>query len=227
MKTTINFTTPKTLFTMAALAVVSCLSACSKDDNNGPDQSSSAYIMATNTAEVSDAQDFYADNNKVNNSALAYSQSTAYVKVNAGSHQLQFKTSGSATVNSSASLNTENGKYYSVFYTDDKSTVTVTDDHTAPKSGKARVRFINLSSALNAAIDFGVTGGNKLISGLAYRAASAYNEIDAATKFSLYLAGSSDIKLDIPVTIEAGHIYTIYISGATTATLHYNLLVQD
>lgn len=226
MKTTINCTTPKTLFAVAALALTTCLSACSKSDNPAP-TTASAYVMATNSAEASDAQDFYSDNHKVSTSALAYTQSTAYIDVKAGSHQLQFKSSANATVNSSATLNAASGKYYSVFYTDDKSTVTTTDDHTAPQTGKARVRFINLSSALNAAVDFGITGSTKLVTNLAYKTASAYNDINAATKFSLYLAGSSTVKLDIPATIEAGHIYTIYISGATLATVHYNVLVQD
>jgi hypothetical protein len=227
MKTTINCTAPKTLFAVVALALATCLSACKKD-NQGPTMTTaSAYVMATNSAEASDAQDFYSDNNKVNTSALAYSQSTAYIDVKAGNHQLQFKSSANATVNSSATLNAGSGKYYSVFYTDDKSTVTTTDDHTAPQTGKARVRFINLSSALNAAVDFGITGGSKVVTSLAYKTASAYNDVSAATKFSLYLAGSSTVKLDIPATIEAGHIYTIYISGATVATIHYNVLVQD
>jgi hypothetical protein len=226
MKTKINFPTPKTLIAVAAVSIVACISACSKN-NDSIGASTSAYVMATNTAEASDAQDFYSDNKKVNTSALAYTQSTAYVNVKAGNHTLQFKSNVSATVNSSTTLNTQAGKYYSVFYTDDKSTVTTTDDHTAPKSGKARVRFINLSSALNSAIDFGITGGNKVITNLAYKTASAYSDIDAATKFSLYLAGTNTVSLDIPVTIEAGHIYTIYISGATQATIHYHVLVQD
>ncbi|HEY9532912.1 MAG TPA: DUF4397 domain-containing protein [Mucilaginibacter sp.] len=226
MKTKINFTTPKTLLAVAALSIVTCLSACSKN-NDSIGTNASAYVMATNTAEASDAQDFYSDNKKVNSSALAYTQSTAYVNVKAGNHNLQFKSNSSATVNSSTTLNTQAGKYYSVFYTDDKSTVTATDDHTAPKSGKARVRFINLSSALTSAVDFGVTGGNKMITSLAYRSASAYSDVDAATKFSLYAAGTSTVVLNIPVTIEAGHIYTIYISGATQATIQYHVLMQD
>jgi hypothetical protein len=117
--------------------------------------------------------------------------------------------------------------YYTVFYTDDKSTVTTHDEHTAPPSGKARVRFINLSSAVASNVDFGLTTGNKIVSGLAYKAASAYYNVDAATTFSLYASGSTTAMLSIPATIQAGHIYTIYISGATQATVTYHVLVQD
>ncbi len=225
MKNKIEIRTPKTLLTLLALLLTVCISSCSKNDNNSVNLS--AYVMAVNTAEASLPQDFYVDNNKVNGSAMAYTQSSTYAAIKAGDHQVQFKNSGTATVNSAGTLSTSGTNYYSVFYTDDKTTVTTTDDHSAPKSNKARVRFINLSSALNSSVDFGVATGNKIASGLAYRAASAYYDIDAATTFSLYAAGSTTVLLNIPATIQVGHIYTIYISGATTATLSYHLLVQD
>ncbi|MCC8427065.1 DUF4397 domain-containing protein [Mucilaginibacter sp. UR6-11] len=226
MKTKNNNWTPKALISLFSLFLLTlCISACSKNDSAG--LSVSAYVMAANTAEASVPQDFYVDNNKINTSGMAYTQATAYTDVKAGDHQLQFKTSGSATVNSSTTLSAAGSNYYSVFYTDDKSTVTTKDDHSAPKSNKARVRFINLSSALNSSVDFGISSGSKLASGLAYKAASAYYDVDAATTFSLYAAGSSTVALNIPATIQAGHIYTIFISGATQATISYHVLVQD
>jgi hypothetical protein len=217
--------TPKTLIALfTLLLVVAGLSSCKKDDNN--DASAKAYIRATNTAEVSAPQDFLVDDNQASQSALAYSQSTAYVEVKAGSRQLKFRTAGTTTVNSASSINTSGGNYYSVFYLDDKTTVTYQDDQSAPQNGKARIRFINLSSAVNSNVDFGLSAGTKLATALANKVASAYYEIDAATSFSLYAAGSTTVLLSIPVTIQAGHIYTVYLSGATQATLSYHLLVQ-
>lgn len=209
---------------IAALLFTATVSSCKKDDNG--DVNATAYIMATNSAEGSAAQDFYVDNDKINANAMAYTQSTAYTSVKAGDHQIQFKTNNSATVNSTASLSPNAGEYYSVFYLDDKTTVTAKDDQTAPQSGKARVRFINLSLALTSNVDFGIATGNKIASGLARKVASAYYEVDAASAFSLYSAGSTSVLLNIPVTLQAGRIYTIYISGSTQATITYHLLVQ-
>jgi hypothetical protein len=226
MKKKISIRTPKSLITIIGLLLVTvCITSCSKNDNSSI--SASAYVMAVNSAEASLPQDFYVDNNKASSSAMAYTQASAYATVKAGDHQVQFRNTGTTTVNSSVSLSTSGANYYSVFYTDDKSTVTTTDDHSAPKANKARVRFINLSSAVNSSVDFGIGTGNKIVTGLAYRAASAYYDIDAATTFSLYAAGSSTVMLNIPATIQVGHIYTIFISGATTATVSYHVLVQD
>jgi hypothetical protein len=225
MKKTTNYRTPKTFLSLIVLFLLTvCIASCSKNDSNSV--SLSAYVTAVNSAEASAPQDFYADNSKINASGLAYTQTTAYLAVQAGDHQVQFKTSGTTTVNSSSTISTVGNNYYTVFYTDDKSTVT-THDERAASSGKARVRFINLSSAVTSGVDFGLTAGNKLASGLAYKAASAYYDVDAATTFSLYAAGSSTVMLSIPATIQAGHIYTIYISGATQATVTYHVLVQN
>lgn len=226
MKTSINHRSPKTLLSLIALFLLTvCIASCTKDNNNSA--SLSAYVTAVNSAEASAPQDFYADNNKLNSSAMAYTQATAYVAVKAGDHQVQFRTAGTATVNSSSTITTEGNNYYTVFYAEDKSTVTTKDEHTAPSSGKARVRFVNLSAAATSGVDFGLAAGSKIVSGLAYKAASAYYDVDAATTFSLYASGSATAMLSIPATIQAGHIYTIYISGATQATVTYHVLVQN
>ncbi|MES2375151.1 MAG: DUF4397 domain-containing protein [Bacteroidota bacterium] len=226
MKTTTSYRTPKTLLSLIALFLLTvCIASCGKSDNGSVGLS--AYVTAVNSAEASAPQDAYVDNNKLNSSAMAYTQATAYVAVKTGDHQVQFKTAGTTTVNNTSSLSTEGNNYYTVFYTEDKSTVTTHDEHTAPSSGKARVRFINLSSAVASNVDFGLAAGSKIVSGLAYKVASAYYDVDAATTFSLYAAGSSTVMLSIPATIQAGHIYTIYVSGATQATVTYHVLVQN
>jgi hypothetical protein len=226
MKTKINCRTSKTLLSLIALFLLTvCMVSCSKNDSNSVGVS--AYVAAVNSAEAAGPQDAYADNNKLNPSALAYTQATAYVAVKAGDHQLQFKASGTTTVNSTSSISTEGNNYYTVFYTEDKAIVTTKDEHTAPSSGKARVRFVNLSAAATSGVDFGLATGNKIVSALAYKAASAYYDVDAATTFSLYASGSATAMLSIPATIQAGHIYTIYISGATQATVTYHVLVQN
>lgn len=226
MKTLLNFKLAGVLWVpVVALFILStCFTACKKD-NNG--LGAVAYLMATNSAEASSPQDCYVDNNKINDAAMAYTQSTNYVLVSTGNHQVQFRTPITATVNSSFSQSFSSNKYYSVFYTNDKSLVVTEDDKTVPQSGKARVRFINLSPALNTGIDLAVTGGSRLVESLAYKAASVYNDVDAATTFSLSVTGSNSILLSIPGVVQAGRIYTIYISGNTSASVGYHVIVQN
>ena len=228
MKFTVN---PKTkLLSILLAGAIAAFSSCKKNDDDG--MHVSAYLMITNAAEGSAPQDMYVDNAKLSGSTVAYTQSSNYLTTSSGDHQAQFVTSGTSTANASFNLSLQGGHYYSVYYTGGASAsssnyVVAEDDHSTPPSGKARVRFINLSAALNSAVDFGISGGNKLVSGLAYRAASAYYDVDASTSFALYLAGSSSVTLNIPTTIQAGKIYTVYISGATTATATYHIVAQN
>ncbi|MGZ3758076.1 MAG: DUF4397 domain-containing protein [Mucilaginibacter sp.] len=227
MKTQSNFKTPKTLtFALFILlsAVVLALSSCSK---NGDNVSVAAYIKAVNSAQASAPQDFYVDNNKVNSSGMAYTQTTGYVSVGSGTHQAQFKTTSTTTVNTAFSLNTSPGAYYTVFYTDDNSATTCQDDRTTPQSGNARVRFINVSSALTGNVDFATSTGTTVVSKLTYKTASAYNEVAAASTFKLYASGSSTVLLSIPVVLQAGKIYTVFISGSTSATITYTLIAEN
>jgi hypothetical protein len=226
MKTPFNFKIPKLLsFIFCASVLTACLSSCKKDSNDNT--GATVYVMAINSAQASAPQDFYVDNNKLNGSAIAYTQNTEYLAVNSGSHNVQFKTSGTTTVNSTFNASFTPGTYNSIYFTDDGSAKATQDDRTQPQPGKARVRFINVSSAVTGSVDFGLSAGNKLVTNLANKAASAYYDVDAATTFSLYASGSSTAALNIPTTIQAGHIYTIYISGTTTATLTYHIIAQS
>ena len=227
MKTYFNLKNPKTLSTLLAAFVLLSIGLAGCNKNSGPEVTGTAYVRAANSAQASAPQDFYIDESKVNTSALAYTQITPYATAYAGAHTAIFKTSSTGTVNVSGTIYLSPGTYSTLYYADDNTGVATGDDRTAPQSGKARVRFMNLSTALNGSVDFGISTGNKIVTNLAYKIASAYNEVDAATSFTLYIAGSSTATLTIPTTIQAGKIYTIVISGTTTTTLNYTVYVEN
>lgn len=214
---------PLSLLAFSFILVSLALTSCMKD---GGSTSLSTFVQVTNSAEGSVPQDFYLDSAKVSTSAVAYGSSSAYLKTTPGNHLAKFKNSGTANANASLSLSLEAGQYYSVFYADGNASASFQDDRTAPQAGKAKVRFINLSSALSSTVDFAAAGGAKLVSNLAYKTASAYYDIDAATAFSLYLSGSSSVLVSIPATLQAGHIYTIYVSGATSTTITSHVVTE-
>lgn len=124
----------------------------------------------------------------------------------------------------------EASNYYTIYYTtnDTIKTAFVThDDITTPAAGKAKIRFVQLSSALNSAVDLGIAASTKLVTNLASRVASDYYEVDANTSFSLYLTGSENVLLSIPTSVQSGKIYTIYISGSTALSLSAHVIAED
>jgi len=226
MKTTFNLKAfkPLSFSLIIALLLTISFTSCKKST---PVVTPSSALNAINAAITSSPQDFYIDAVKVNSAPLAYTQSTGYLTIDA-SHQLIWETSSTGVVNNSFTATFTPGQYNSVYYTDDGSVVTTIDDRTAPQVGKARVRFINMSSYVNANVDFLIAGGGgTLVSNLPYKTASSYNDVTATDAFTLNSTGTSNILLNIHAVLSVGKIYTIYIAGTTAATLTYNLVTEN
>ncbi len=209
-----------------ALITLTSFSACTDDNEINAD----AYLRVVNASEGSAAQDFFLDDTKLTSSAVAYTQSSTYLTTKNGVKSGSFKTSGNTTINSSADLNIDGGKYYTVYYTGGTSTsatYTATTDDMNAVANKAKVRFVHLSSAAAANVDLAIQGGAKIVNNLAYKTASAYQEVDAATNFQLFTAGTSTAALSLTgLNLQAGKIYTIYLSGSTSLTITYRVLVD-
>jgi len=183
-------------------------------------------IAVTNAASASLPQDVYFGNQKLNATPLAYGQTVGYVNIT-GNPTISFRNTGTTDVNGSLATNLLPGKYYVAYYADDKSITVYENDRTAPQSGKARIRFINLTTALGSNVDFGISGGAKIVTALTYKAASAYQEVNPALGYSLYTGGSASVLLNIPITLTAGGIYTVYITGITSATVDFKLIAEN
>lgn len=222
MKSILHIRTFRSLSLLLSVVLLTTIfSSCKK--NNG-DNALVAGVAVTNASLT--PQDVYFDNQKMNANAMAYTETAGYFSV-AGSPTIAFKTAGSADVNGSTTTSFVPGNYYNVFYTDDKTATVYENDRTPPPSGKARIRFINLSTSVGSSADFGINGGAKIVSGLTYKAASAYQDVDAGNSYSLYSGGSAAVLLSLPVTLSAGGIYTLYITGTTNATLSFKLIGEN
>jgi hypothetical protein len=214
-------TTTLCLSLIALLLAAVSFSACSKKN----EVTGTGYIQVTNASETASPIDFYVDNTKENTAALTYNQSTSYFPVTSGVHPANIKSSASGVSVAAFNVTPQPGVYYSVFYFGGTTTA-YQDDLTAPQSGKARVRFINLNLALTGNLDFGITGESKIVSALISKVASDYVDVKPGATFSAYTAGTTTEILNIPTSIAAGHIYTIYLSGQVQASLAATVLLQ-
>lgn len=211
------------------LATVS-LTSCDKNDDENVD-TDSASVRITNAVEGSLSQEVYIGGTKLNTSAVAYGETSNYIETASGDNKtVQFRNVGSSSANVSFNVDLDDDDHYSLFYTgsaDSKSYVVAKDDRKAPASGKAKVRFIHLASAVNSSVDLGFSATNKLFTDVAYKAVTAYKEVDANTKLFLYIAGQANTALDLDTKVQVGKIYTIYVSGSTAFTLKYHVIAEN
>lgn len=223
MKHTFTFIkTTKILLPLCALLMA--ITACNK--KNDTQITGTAHVEVTNAAQNSSPMDLYINGVKQNTLPLPYCQTTEYFPLTAGIQVpglLKVNSTG-ATV-TSFNLQLAKDGYYSLFQFG-SFTVIYTDDLTIA-AGKARVRFINLNLGLTDNLDYGVKGApTPLATNFAPAYDSPYYSITPGATISVYTTGTHTSLLDIPTTTEAGHVYTIFLSGTLKADLKATVLVQ-
>ncbi len=229
MKTFMNRTSSGLLAAVCMVAVL--VSSCKKNDDPVV-VSGDAKIKVVNAVQGSNAQDFYQGSTKLTTTALAYGDASDYFTVKAGSSTISFKDATTATLKASANvgMNT-NGSYTAFYYTDASGAGQITgfgDDNTAPASGKAKVRFMNLGSAFNNSVNIIISGGSALINGLQYGNVSAYNLIDAnVNALTVSIVGSGTTTVIPASTFQSGKVYTVWFDAANSTTANYHVILHN
>jgi hypothetical protein len=142
--------------------------------------------------------------------------------VEAKSNNIKVNVSGTSTSVINADVTFEKDKNYSIFAVDSVAKIAplvLSDDLTAPASGKAHVRFVHLSP--NApAVDVALVGGAVVFPNQSFKGFTAFAPLDAGTyNLEVRVAGTSTVALTLPpITLAAGKIYTVFAKGFLGAT---------
>ena len=115
----------------------------------------------------------------------------------------------------------ENEKAYSIFVVDEFTNaglLILNDNSEAPASGKAKVRFVNLSPDGEAVLLKVKSESAALTEEKSFKEATDFFEVDANTfDFEVIGSSNSEAKLHVPgVELQEGWFYTILVRGYTT-----------
>lgn len=216
-----------TRLAVAALVIFS-VSSCKKDDDN--DSLLNAKLSFVNSVEGSAAQDIFINDSKVSASAVAYGNSSNDISTSAGNKTISFKNASSATVTASAEVNTNANSSHTAFLVKQANGsmgISLYANENSAVSGKAKVRFVNVAPMLTNTINVTTSAGANIISALAFRAASAYQTIDANTNLNVMMSGSLEVTTISGAELQAGKIYTIWFDSSTTTKAKYHILVHN
>lgn len=218
-----------------ALSVVLTASGCGNDNNSNPVAPvQQARVMAVHASPDAPAVDLLVDGT-IAGSGLAYPNNTGYLTVNAGTRNVKVNVAGTSNTVIDANLPVLGGVNYSVFAIGAVASIgalVVTDDLTAPASGKAHVRFVHLSPDAPA-VDVAVTGGSVVFADRAFQQYTAFTPLDAGTyDLEVRLAGTSTVVLPLPgIALTAGKIYTVFakgfVSGSGAQALGAQIIVNN
>jgi hypothetical protein len=216
--------TIKTNF-LKSLAIVFVLGvSLSSCDDNDVDIFGSADLKVVNAAPNSGSQRFLLANIPEISDLDYLDNSVGYLNVASGNDLVaQFRDQGDNDLYATEKFDIQDNRDYTVYLTgesgDDAEVRLFQDDFTAPANGKAKVKFIHLSTGAPAILNISDAAGTMLATNLARYSQSSYTEIEAGTlAIQAHGAGADENIATLDATEFAnGKIYTIYIAGSATS----------
>ena len=204
---------------VAAIGLISGWSALSASA-----QESDARVRVLHGSPDAPPVDVFVDGNKVIPN-LAFGSITDYVTLPAGAHNVKVfpaPSDGTGTPVIEADLTLEAGKDYTVAAANVLASiepVVYVDNNAAPAAGKGHVRVIHLSPDAPA-VDIFAEGAGVVVPNLAFKAASDYLPLDAATyNIQVRVADTVTVALNVgAVPVEAGKVYTVFAIGLANGT---------
>ena len=229
-----NFTTIQTKYAAmtkiaAVFAIAVAFSSC-KTDVQQPESISALAI--TNVATKNTSLDFYIGNQKVSN--LPYGQKVGYIGANPGIYSGTVTEKDGAKSLYTANFTLINGAYHSLYIlskADSISYLTVKDEFVTPPSGKARVRFINLSADAPA-VKLEINGDTTAFANRTFKTFTAFKSVNPQTTVTLTLRDQSSnaVLATLPnVEFRDQTYYTVLAQGlinTTDATVKLSLQVS-
>jgi len=207
----------RSIFFSVALLVL--LTSCLDDDDNlVTEPVEVAYVSIYHAAPETAPLDIVVDGRMINRNPFDYTSYSGYLNFFTGNRDILFQVADQNKTLIDTTFNLEDGNAYSLFAVNTPSGVEallVTDSAAAPASGKAMVRFINLSPDAPA-FDLAIgEEASALFEGKAFKEASAFQEIEADHyTFQVRYADSSDPAVTTEsIEIRPGRFYTIVSRG--------------
>ena len=205
------------LFLLFAV-LISSFNSCAKGEESSVNVISLSVIHASPGLP---AIDFYYNGDRINgDSIIAYGDTIPNKFFNSGTASVVVKKYISSTTYISTSIEFESEKNYSFFIAGKPNEVTyllTNDDLSAPASGKAKLRFINLSPDAPD-LSFKMDSGN-LFGSMAFKSYSEFSLVDPGVHvISIHNSASGAKLAEQNLTIEAGKVYTVWAKGLSTTT---------
>ena len=213
----------KRMFRAGMAVIVACASlvfiaSCDSDDADDIQPSPVSYVSLYNASPDAPDLNIVVDNRQINTYPFEYSDYTGYLRFYIGDRNLQFGPFGASNIVVDSTVTLENEKAYSIFVVDDftdASLLVLNDNSEAPASGKAKIRFVNLSPD-GGAVQLKVKDEpTSLTEDESFKEATEFFEVDAKTfDFEVVSGVNGESKLQIPaVELQEGWFYTILVKG--------------
>lgn len=199
------------------LASLLFMAGCKLDDNKVQPAVPVSYVALYNASPDAPGLNVSVDNTQINVQPFDYSAYTGYLRFYTGQRHFTVGPANGSNVVVDTTVNFVANKAYSVFVVDNyncASLLVLSDSASTPPAGKAVIRLINLSPDAGT-VHLSVKGSSELGTGEAFKGASSFLTIDAAT--TTFEITGDGVSLEVPAeTIHDGGYYSIVVKGYKT-----------
>lgn len=209
-----------TAWTGIALVTV-LLAGCLDDDTTQVTPVPVGYVSIYHASPDAPPLDVLVDNRQLSSRPFVYSDHSNYVNFYTGDRNLKFNTANASSALVDTTFNVADGKAYSVFVINTLSSglesLIIADSSAAPETGKAMVRFVNLSPDAPA-FDILSNNTDKVFENTAFKGATTYKQVDAGTySFDVTPSGTQNKSVSAKdIRFVPGRYYTIIVRGFVT-----------
>jgi hypothetical protein len=208
---------PTLLACFALVGMVGCLD----DDDSNAVPEPVAFVSIYNASPDAPPLDIVVDGRQINSTPFEYAENSGYLRFFTGERNLEFSPFDADNVVIDSTVTFEDKKVYSVFVVDEYENaelLIVQDSSSAPASGKAKIRFINLSPDASGISLKEIGQTDNLFEPQSFKEVSDFVEVDAKSyDFQASSAGGGDAVLQLPDTnLQSGGFYTVIVRGYET-----------
>jgi hypothetical protein len=232
------FTPSRRSFLLAAIPAVLAFSSCGNDDDDTPATPSQGKALFSHAAPTASASVKVLANDK-DLGALNYGITGSYLTLDAGAQTIKINDATSNVTAVTQTVTIEKDKNYSVFAYSPTATLgsvttlAITDDLTAPTTGKAKIRLVHLGVGAPSQVSLsqpGAVGTTDIIPNVSFASGSPFVEITPGT-YALAISTGTGATATIETSVGdgtgigtgtkayvAGKIYTVVVRGIKSTT---------
>jgi hypothetical protein len=242
----IFFTPSRRSFLLAAIPAALAFASCGNDDDDTPAAPSQGKVLFSHSAATASSQVKILANDK-DLGTLNYGFTGSYLTLDAGTQTIKINDASSNVTAVTQTASVERDKNYSVFaYSPTNalgsvSALVVTDDLTAPTTGKAKIRLVHLGVGAPTQVSLsqpGAVGTSDIVPNVSFANSSPFVEIAPGT-YSLAISTGTGATANIETSVGdgtgtgtgtkayvAGKIYTVVVRGIKSTTVAQDLRLK-
>jgi hypothetical protein len=217
-----SFKNFRSLFALSLIGATVALTSCFNDDETSP-LPPAAYVLVYQGSPDAPEMDIYANQNKINNFPIKYTEGVSYSPFYTGDRTFKFTSVNSLSTILEKNFTVKADSVYSIFVLDNVAqidAILIQDEWEEPIAEEAQLRIINLSPDAGSVI-LDISGQESAFANdLEFGSASEFDGITNGTfDFTIKSQNSGEVLVTATdIELKGNRVYTLILRGLESSS---------